>query len=303
MTRQVLAGVALAMTAFALSPVDATAAPVVSIEAGVFIDFVAPDPAGPTAGAIRFGYLGTVEQIAPDAVLIPPADTNLSFLGGAPTCLEATRDGGLITRLAFVASCTVRGTVTIVPDAFGPGQDGYMTDDRIGTPASVVETVPGVAALMRTAHATGDDLSITFSVDTSVGIPTTFTAFTEVAGPVSVLGNGDVMIGPATLPAEVVDEDSHRVLERAHNQGREARVHIAGNGVIDISGGDPAVDISLDVELAALAPEPPAPPSGGEALPDTRIVQPGLGVEVIGWLAVGLGLLRLARRSSTQPSS
>jgi hypothetical protein len=189
--------------------------------------------------------------------------------------------------------------VTIVPDAFGPGLDGYMTSDRIGTPASVVEAVPGVAALMRTASATGNDLSITLNVDTSVGIPTTFTAFTDVdgrVGRVSALGNGDIRIGPATLPAEVVDAKSRAALQRAQNQGREARVHIVGNGVIDISGGDPVVDISLAVELAPLAPEPPEPPSGGDELPDTGSVQPSVDVEVIGWLTVGLGLLWLARR-------
>jgi hypothetical protein len=297
MIRRLVSGVALVLMALSSSATVVMAAPATSIEAGVFIDFVAPDPAGPTAGAIRFGFLGMVEQIAPDAVLVTPADTNLAFLGGAPTCLEVTRDGGQITRLAFVESCTVRGVVTIVPDAFGPGLDGYMTGDRIGTPASVVDTVPGVEALMGTAYATGNDLSVTFSIDASSGIPTTFAGFTDVAGTVSVLGNGDVRIGPAVLPAEVIDAGSRTALQRAQDQGRNVTAHVVGNGVIDTSGGNPTVDIILAVELA---PEPPAPPSEPDELPDTRTTPPVPGVEIIGWLALGLAVLLRTRRRSAQ---
>jgi MYXO-CTERM domain-containing protein len=57
------------------------------------------------------------------------------------------------------------------------------------------------------------------------------------------------------------------------------------------------VDIILAVELA---PEPPAPPSEPDELPDTRTTPPVPGVEIIGWLALGLAVLLRTRRRSAQ---
>ena len=136
----------------------------ITVEGGAFFDFVAPDPLGPTDGAIRFGFTGTVETIAADAELVPPVDTNLSgFGGGTPTCLEVTREGGVITRLAFVAECLVEGEVTIVEDLFGPDADAYMIGDRLAAPAEFIATSPEFAALIGVPEAAGTVLSVTFT--------------------------------------------------------------------------------------------------------------------------------------------
>lgn len=60
------------------------------VEGGAYFDYVAPDAGTSTDGAIRFGFSGSVEVIAATAELVPPADTNLEFLGGGtPTCLRS----------------------------------------------------------------------------------------------------------------------------------------------------------------------------------------------------------------------
>jgi hypothetical protein len=293
------------LAALPIGPVAAGAP--ADVEAGIFTDFVAPDAGTMTPGSITFGYLGTAEVIAPDAELVPPADTNLAFLvGGAPTCLEVTRAGGSITRLAFVDSCTVSGPVTLVADVFGPGVDGYVTSDRIATPEAVVLGDPAINALMKTTADSGGVLSVTFQIDVSFGAPTGFSASTSFAGPVDILGSGDVQVGAALLLSAVIDPASRALLEQAAEEGRDASVGVEGEGLIDVSGkSQPAVTIVLSVTLAASEPPPSEPPPA--VLPDTAVpggspVSPppavfAVLVAVVGSVAASFGAGRVVRRS------
>ncbi len=262
-----------------------------TVEGGAYFDYVAPDPLGPTDGAIRFGFSGTVETIAADAVLTPPADTNLSFFGGGtPTCLGVTREGGVITALQFAPNCTVSGTVTRVDDLFGPGGDAYLIADRVAAPAELVEGNPQFGTVIGVPAAAGTNLAITFELDLTSGVPVAFVAQTSVAGAVTLLSGGDVGVGAATLPTAVVDATARGQLEEAAALGVDATVGILGNGSFEAKG-DPALDVLLSVDFTAptpvATPVPTAAPSAG-ALPDTSSGrEPGSAI-VVGWLGVGL---------------
>lgn len=196
--RRLRASIALVVGVFLLTSGVALGA-TTSVEGGAYFDFVAPDPIAPAPGSITFGFSGTPEEIAADAVLVPPADTNLAFLGGGtPTCLEVTREGGSITQLAFVAECTIDGMVTFVPDAFGPGVGAYLIGDRVAAPQDLVEGDPAFATMIGVPAASGASLAVTFEVDLASGVPQTFVGITEVVGAVSMLGSGDVTVGSAT---------------------------------------------------------------------------------------------------------
>jgi hypothetical protein len=297
-----LVGLALAtlMLGLGASAVVAGGGEGATVEAGAFFDFVAPDAATTTPGSITFGFSGTPEVIAADAELVPPTDTNLAFLGGGtPTCIEVTREAGSITRLVFVAECTVVGTVTLVSDAFGPGADGYLIGDRVAAPAELVEGQAAFAALIGVAADSAGELRITFEVDVTTGVPASFVGETEVSGNVAVLGNGDVTVGPATLPDAVIDDASRALLSEAADLGVNAMVLIVGNGQIETQG-DPVLEIALTVTIAAPAPtSTPAPTAA--ALPDTSAGGPSMpSLIVVMMLAamavVGTAVLRLGMR-------
>jgi MYXO-CTERM domain-containing protein len=299
-SRQALAVVAGAVLAIG-SVGGALAGGIPDIEAGIYTDFTAPDAGTSTPGAITFGLTGTPEVIAADATLVPPADTNLSFLAGsAPTCLEVTREGGAITQLAFVETCTVSGPVVLVPDVFSSGTDGYITDDRIATPADIVLGVPGINALMKTTADNGGSLTVTFTVDVSVGVPTAFSAFTDLDGAVELLPGGDIRVGAATLLSAVIDPASRALLEDAAENGLEATVHVAGEGVIDTSGESaPTVEITLAVTVATPAPTPTPTPPAAE-LPDTSVDGPATDptVAMLVLLAAAVGISAWRRRAN-----
>lgn len=293
---QCIAGL-LALAAIVLpSAALAGGLPVTSIEAGAYFDYVAPDPTGPTDGSIRLGYTVTVETITADAVLVPPADTNLPFFtGGTPTCLSVTRDGGVITRLEFVAECTVSGAVVIADDLFGPGADAYLIGDQLAAPAALVEGDPAFGALIGAPAAAGTTLDVAVHVDVSVGAPTSFDGQTTVSGPAVELNSGDFMVGAARLPSAVIDVASRSALQAAAALGVDATVAITGHGVIQLEG-DPTMDVTLAVTYVAPTPTPtptivptPTPaPTAGE-LPDTGapLSPPPTGPSP--WLAVLLG--------------
>jgi hypothetical protein len=297
--------IAIAATLCIAGPTVAGAPP--DVEAGIFRDYVAPDAGAMTPGSITFGFLGSAEVIAPDAELVPPTDTNLPFLvGGAPTCLEVTRQGGEITRLAFVASCTVMGPVTLVPDVFGPGADAYMTSDRVVTPESVVLADPAINALMKTTADSGGVLTITFQVDLSFGAPTAFEATTSFDGAVTVLDTGDVQVDGALLLDAVIDPGSRTLLQRADAEELEATVTVQGDGLIDVSGkSQPAVTVALTVALTEPAVPSATPPPA--LLPDTSAGEPSSSPALAGLLALAVVALairggrseRLMRRRGT----
>jgi hypothetical protein len=260
-------GLAIGGLLLAAGAVAAGGAPI-EIEGGAYFDFVAPDPGAPAPGSITFGFSGTPEVIAADAVLVPPADTNLAFLGGGtPTCLGVTREGGTITRLAFVAECVVSGTVTFVADAFGPGAGGYLIGDRVAAPQELVEGDPAFATMIGVPADGGGTLSIIFQIDVTGGFPTSFIGETDVTGAVATLAGGDVAVGSATLPDAVIDDASRALLEEAAALGVNATVGIVGNGVIQ-QKGDPELQIELTVTLAS-GPTSPSPTPG--LLPDTTM--------------------------------
>lgn len=158
-------------------------APTTTVEAGAFVDHVAPDAGTSAPGAIRFGFNGSLETIAADAELVPPVDTNLAFLnGGTPVCLEVTRDGGVIMRMAFVAECTVSGSGELVEDIFGPDADGYLIADRLVAPVQFLTENAAFAALIGVPASAGTNLAVTFSFDVGFGFPTSLWASPSSAG-------------------------------------------------------------------------------------------------------------------------
>lgn len=253
-----LAAVLSAATLVAIAAGNAAAA-TTALECGIFRDYTAPDPVGVVAGSITFGLSGSPETIAADATLVPPADTALPGLqGGAPTCLTVVRDAGVITSLEFAASGTVSGSVVLVPDLFGPGQDAYVIADRIFTPASLIASNDGLAALIKTAADSGATLSITFQIDLATGVPTGFDAETTVSGAVSLPPGGDIQVGSATLPSSVIDASARTSLGTAADLGVSATVVIDGLGTLIQSGqGGVSVDISLTVSFVAPAESSP----------------------------------------------
>ncbi|HEY8170622.1 MAG TPA: hypothetical protein VIH24_05935 [Candidatus Limnocylindria bacterium] len=265
-----------------------------TVEGGTYFDYLAPDPGGPTDGGIRFGFSGVAEVIAADAVLVPPADTNLAFLGnGTPTCLAVTREGGAITRIEFVAECNVSGTVMRVDDVFGPGGDAYIIGDRLAAPADFVEGIPEFAALIGVPAASGGNLDVVFQIDLATGAPSSFIGQTSVTGPVSDLGGGDIGIGDATLRTAVIDDASRALLEEAAALGVDATAVIVGLGTFQ-EQGDPILQIELTVTYSAptpvASPVPTAAPSAA-ALPDTGSAPAQAGPS---WLSVGAFALLVA---------
>ena len=263
-----------AMIALVVSPAVAGGAATTTLECGLFRDYTAPDASAPTAGSITFGVSGSPEVIAADATLIPPADTSLlSLQGGAPTALTVIRTGGVITSLAFAPACTISGTPMLVPDLFGPGQDGYVIADRLFVPVDQLDSNDGLAALIGTAADSNGTFSVTFDIDLSTGIPSGFTAQTILVGSVVLLDGGDVQVGGATLPASVVDNDARAELEMAADLGVQATVTVDGTGTIDQSGG-PLVAITLTVSFVVPPASSEPPPPTPALLPDTAMDAP-----------------------------
>lgn len=287
-----LAGLALVVTAASALAGGA----VVTVEGGAYFDFVAPDPGAATDGTIRFGFGGTVETIAAEAELVPPTDTNLAILGGGtPTCLEVAREGGEITRLAFVAECTVRGTVTRVDDVFGPGADGYIIGGRVAAPAELVEGEPTFATLIGVPAASGGELEVTFQIDLASGVPSSFSGRTSVTGPIGDLGGGDVGVGTAVLPGAVIDDASRTLLEEAAALGVDATVAIVGTGTIQ-QKGQPSLEIALTVTYS---PPPASPNPSVGSLPDTglRSDEPATPIPALVLVAVAAASVLLYRWS------
>jgi hypothetical protein len=258
--RSISRAIPLAVCLFLATASAAVAAPAVTVEAGAYRDFLAPDPGTSTPGSITFGLNGSAEVIAADAVLTPPADTALAGLGGGvPTCLQVTRDGGAITGLAFVSTCTVAEPVVFVADAFGPGQNAYALSDRVIAPEALIQSNPGMNALFATAADAGAQLALTFTVDTSSGLPNAFAGLVNLGGAITMLGSGGVEVGAATLLAENVDAPERALLQEAADLGVAAAVAVHGAGTLDLGTGDIVVDITLDITFATPPIATPSP--------------------------------------------
>ncbi|MDP9269997.1 MAG: hypothetical protein M3P14_03330 [Chloroflexota bacterium] len=294
------------MTAIVLASfASGAAAATTTVECGLFRNYTAPDPVAVTAGSITFGLHGTPEAIAPDATLVPPADSLLASLqGGTPTCLAVVRDAGNITSLAFAPSGTISGTVVLVADLFGPGQDAYVIADRVVTPVAAVTANPGLAALIKTAADSGSIFSVTFQIDLSSGVPTSFAATTTLSGLVSLGAGGDVHVGAATLPNAVIDATSRAKLTAAASLGVPATVVVNGAGTL-AQGGQGGVAIQVTLSVTYTAPVRSMAPATPADLPNTAVTTTssrdertsfGLAVVFLAILTAG-GVRLLARRA------
>ena len=263
---------AVALLAWLVGPVwaggDST-----TVECGLFRDYTAPEPATDTPGSISFGISGSPEPISADATLVPPADTSLASLqGGAPTALSVTRNGGVIVSMSFAAACNISGIPMLVPDLFGPNQDGYVVADRLFVPVELVGSNDGLAALIGTAADASRTFSVTFDIDLSTGFPSGLTAQTTIIGVVVMLDAGAVQVGGATLPASVVDDEARAELAAAAELGVQTTVVVDGIGTIDQASGGPLIAITLTVTFAT----PPPPTATGpsptpDLLPNTAL--------------------------------
>jgi hypothetical protein len=294
------------MTAMVLASLaSGAAAATTTVECGLFRNYTAPDPVAVTAGSITFGLHGTPEAIAADATLVPPADSLLASLqGGTPTCLTVVRDAGNITSLAFAPSGTVSGRVVLVADLFGPGQDAYVIADRVFTPVAAVTANPGLAALIKTAADSGSTFSVTFQIDLSSGVPTSFAAATTLSGLVSAGAGGDIRVGAATLPNAVIDATSRAKLTAAASLGVPATVVVNGAGTL-AQGGQGGVAIQVTLSVTYTAPVASTASATPADLPNTAVTtassqdertSTGLAVVFLAILTAG-GVRFLARRA------
>jgi hypothetical protein len=99
--------------------------------------------------------------------------------------------------------------------------------------------------------------SVTFQIDLNSGVPTGFKATTTISGPIQLLANGDVRVGSATLPHEVISSAARHDLTYASKLGLPATVVVDGTGTLDQSApGGVVVDIRLTVTFVAPTPQP-----------------------------------------------
>jgi hypothetical protein len=284
--RRFVPALGVATLVLALVPA-ATAAASTTVECGQIMAYTAPDPVAPTDGSLTIGLLPTW-AIDSDATLSPAIQANLASLpGSSPSCLALETDGSdVITGLDFVASGTISGDV--VYEASIPGE---VFADRLLVPTFITDAYPGLAAVFVTSEAAGTEVTATFQVDTSTGQLTGVMAHAGFCGPADLAGDGDGIVGAATIPAAVLDSTATAKLVKANGDSACAAVDIDGT----IGGGGLDLETEVVITLAASATPP-----------DTAAIVPGAAAVVDGrwaWLAAvalaGFAVaLRLARPSA-----
>ncbi len=268
LTAAIAVGVQATSTTSASSP---------ETECGVVREYIPPDAASSTEGAIAFGLRGPIEAIAPDATLVGAVATNLPWLvGGTPTCLTVIRESGLVTSLQFAPSGTISGPVTFMADILGPGQSAYIVGDRLLVPVDILAGAPGLAAMIIAPAEAGSELSLTFQFNVATGGPTGFVGTTTLSGIVTIEENLDVRIGGATLSASLVDDGARATFAEVDALGVSATVRIDGTGSIDDDSGAVTVSLMFNVDFVppSSSPQPSAaaqtqPPV--VTLPDTAM--------------------------------
>ena len=218
----------LSVAAFA-QPVQATPPPpTADVQCGFFEYVAATDVATGSiefGASTQFGLHGKFFVIAPGATV----PENIGELSGAPTCMRLTMSAGQITDLEYASSGSVNGRVTVLGDPVNdPDNSAYITAGRVATPAFVVDTYPGLRAILGNAVLTGTDVSIKFQIDPDHGFPVAFKATTHLRGEV-VLSATDIGVGLGILPAEVIDLASRSTLELAAALGH-AEVTVTSQG-------------------------------------------------------------------------
>ncbi len=219
------------------------------------LSYTAPDPAGPSDGALTIGLLPPW-VVAPDAVLSPAVAANLpSVAGSGPSCLVIDLDdAGIITGLDFALQGEIEGAVV-----FDAGVGGYIFADRLLVPTFITDAYPGLAVIFVTSADAGTSASVTLSVDGSTGQLTELDARAAFCGPGDLASNGDGIVGDATIPASLMDGPGTAALAGA--DGRNACAQVRTQGTIDTGTGEvlTTTDVTITVTAAAgvLATPPP----------------------------------------------
>lgn len=271
MPRRLLAGLLVAGALLVAAPASSAAASVV--ECGQLGAYTAPDPIGPADGSLTMGLLAPW-VVASDATLSAAIQSSLaSAVGSGPTCLQVDRDGAdRITALDFAASGSIVGPV--VEDA---GLPGYILADRLLIPGFVTDAYPGLAAAIVTSASSGTDATATLDVDVATGRITGVEAIAHFCGAADLAGNGDGLVGAATIPGSVLDATATARLANAN--GAQACADVDAAGPIDGSGN---LTLTTDVVITLAASATP---------PNTATQAAGRGSSnpggVPGWLLIG----------------
>ena len=218
-----------------------------TVECGQVMAYTAPDPVAPADGSLTVGLLAPW-TIAADATLSAAVQANLASVAGTgPSCLLVDRDAGdVITALDFASSGSITG-----PVVYSAGLPGEILADRLIIPTFITDAYPGLAAVFVASEKAGTDATATFEVDTTTGRFTGFEGTAEFCGAVDLAGNGDGLIGAATIAAAVLDATATATLASAN--GRQGCAEVDTVGSIDGSGN---LSLTTDV-LITLAPQAP----------------------------------------------
>ncbi len=231
-----LAGIAFLLAGSVMLPIATTPslAATDGVTCGVITSYTAPDPAGPTDGTITIG-LDQVETIAAAATISAAVTASVpTLLNTSPTCLSITADaGGVITSLDFAPSGTVCGTVEL--DSSG---NFYVVARAFIIPTALVDSEVAFKALFGVSFATGDQVCVTFTVDTTAGVITAFSGTTSVCGDPVAHPDGSVDIGPATVPSGVLAANGLAAETIAETAGDAVCADIRSAGTVDTSTGN-----------------------------------------------------------------
>jgi hypothetical protein len=282
--RMTLPAIATTLLLTTLPGVVVAAGP--TVECGQISAYTAPDPIAPADGSLTIGFLPPW-TIAADATLGPAAQTNLpSIVNSAPSCLTIVVDaGGVITALDFASSGVVSGSVE-----FDSGFGGYVFADRLLVPTFITDAYPGLEGIFATSAAAGTSATATFAVDTETGLFTGLSAAAAFCGAGDLAGNGDGLVGAATIPATLLDAADTSALagaDLAHTcatVSTEGTIDLANEGQLTLAS---VVTITVtptapDTSSAADAPRPASPSTVG----------------LVGLLVVGVLVLAATRRRS-----
>jgi hypothetical protein len=255
-----------------------------SVECGQISAYTAPDPVAPADGSLSIGFL-PAWTIAADATLSPAVQANLaSIVNSAPSCLTMDLDvGGVVTALDFASTGDISGAVV-----FDSGLSGYVFADRLLVPTFITDAYPGLAGVFVTSADAGTNASAKFLVDTSSGLFTGLSAAADFCGPGDLAGNGDGLVGAATIPAVLLDADDTDALAGADL--RQACATVSVEGTIDFAN-EGQLTLTSAVTIA-VAPPPPATSTINPAASRSEAPSP---VGLAGLLA--LAVLLLASRS------
>jgi hypothetical protein len=263
---------ALALAALLSLGAHGVAAATTTVECGQLMAYTAPDPLAPADGSLTIGLLAPW-TIAADASLSPEIQGNLASLAGTgPSCLVMDLDaGGVVTGLDFSSTGSITGSVVYMASL--PGE---VFDDRLLIPTIITDAYPGLGAVFVASQQAGTIASATLAVDAETGRFTGVDASAHFCGAADLAGNGDGVIGAATIPASVLDAtDTARL--GASNTGH-ACADVDVSATIDGSGN---LSLTTQVVITLAAKESP---------PDTAVSgPPGRETSVdskAGWIAM-----------------